>query len=91
MSPSFGPDTLVGRVHLCRPQKQPVERKRPVVAVPVTKPAPVTWRGPLTNTIAILRYRANGPPYICIGRSVRYAEVTLIHWMKSQQRFSTSE
>jgi len=23
---------LVGRVHLCRPQKQPVERKRPVVA-----------------------------------------------------------
>src|SRR5262249_3097465 len=26
---SFGPEALVGRVHLCRPQKQPVERKAP--------------------------------------------------------------
>ena len=32
----------IDSAHLCRPQKQPVERKRPVVAVPVTKPAPVT-------------------------------------------------
>jgi hypothetical protein len=37
---------FAGRVHLSRPQKQPVERKRPVVAVPVTKPAPATT-GPL--------------------------------------------
>jgi len=41
--------------------------------------------------LAKARMRGDGPPYICIGRSVRYAEATLIHWLKSQQRFSTSE
>ena len=35
--------------------------------------------------------RGDGPPYSCIGRSVRHAEATLIHWMKSQQRFSTGD
>ncbi len=41
--------------------------------------------------LAKARMRGDGPPYVCIGRSVRYAAATLIHWMKSQQRFSTSE
>ena len=41
--------------------------------------------------LAKARMRGDGPPYICIGRSVRYDEATLIDWMKSQQRFSTSE
>jgi hypothetical protein len=41
--------------------------------------------------LAKARMRGDGPPYICIGRSVRYAETALIHWLKSQQRFSTSE
>ena len=41
--------------------------------------------------LAKARMRGDGPPYIYIGRSVRYAEATLIHWLKSQQRFSTSE
>ena len=41
--------------------------------------------------LAKARMRGDGPPYICIGRSVRYAETVLIHWLKSQQRFSTSE
>jgi len=37
------------------------------------------------------RMRGDGPPYICIGRSIRYAEAALIQWMKSRQRLSTSE
>ena len=37
------------------------------------------------------RMRGDGPPYICIGRSIRYSEAALIQWMKSRQRLSTSE
>jgi predicted DNA-binding transcriptional regulator AlpA len=41
--------------------------------------------------LAKARMRGDGPPYIQIGRSVRYAEAALIQWMKSRQRLSTSE
>jgi hypothetical protein len=41
--------------------------------------------------MAKARMRGDGPPYICIGRSIRYAEAALIQWMKSRQRLSTSE
>ena len=35
--------------------------------------------------------RGDGPPYIKLGRSVRYRESTLVQWMKSRVRLSTSE
>jgi hypothetical protein len=35
--------------------------------------------------------RGDGPPFIKIGRSIRYSEATLLQWMKSRQRLSTSE
>ncbi len=41
--------------------------------------------------LAKARMRGDGPPYIQIGRSIRYAESGLIQWMKSRQRLSTSE
>ena len=41
--------------------------------------------------LAKARMRGDGPPYIQIGRSVRYAEAALVQWMKSRQRLSTSE
>jgi hypothetical protein len=41
--------------------------------------------------LAKARMRGDGPPYMCFGRSIRYAEVALIQWMKSRQRLSTSE
>jgi predicted DNA-binding transcriptional regulator AlpA len=41
--------------------------------------------------LAKARMRGDGPPYIPIGRSIRYAESAVIHWMKSRQRLSTSE
>jgi predicted DNA-binding transcriptional regulator AlpA len=41
--------------------------------------------------LAKARMRGDGPPYIRIGRSIRYSEAALIQWMKSRQRMSTSE
>jgi excisionase family DNA binding protein len=41
--------------------------------------------------LAKARMRGDGPPYIRIGRSIRYSEAALLQWMKSRQRLSTSE
>ena len=41
--------------------------------------------------MAKARMRGDGPPYIRIGRSIRYAGSALVQWMKSRQRLSTSE
>jgi hypothetical protein len=41
--------------------------------------------------LAKARRRGDGPPFISIGRSIRYAEATLIQWRKGRQRLSTSE
>jgi len=41
--------------------------------------------------LAKARMRGDGPPYLKVGRSVRYPETALIQWMKSRQRLSTSE
>jgi predicted DNA-binding transcriptional regulator AlpA len=41
--------------------------------------------------LAKARMRGDGPPYIRIGRSIRYTEATTMQWMKSRQRLSTSE
>lgn len=41
--------------------------------------------------LAKARMRGDGPPFLRIGRSIRYAETALVQWMKSQQRLSTSE
>ena len=44
-----------------------------------------------TSWLAKARMRGDGPPYIRIGRSIRYTEAALIQWMKAHQRLSTSE
>ena len=40
--------------------------------------------------MAKARMRGDGPPFIKVGRGVRYSEVALLLWMKSRQRMSTS-
>jgi predicted DNA-binding transcriptional regulator AlpA len=40
--------------------------------------------------LAKARMRGDGPPFIRIGRSIRYVEATLLQWMRAQQRVSTS-
>ena len=41
--------------------------------------------------LAKARMRGDGPPYVKLGRSVRYAETALLQWMRSRQRLSTSQ
>lgn len=41
--------------------------------------------------LAKARMRGDGPPFIRVGRSIRYSEAALLQWMKSRQRLSTSE
>ena len=41
--------------------------------------------------LAKARMSGDGPPYIRVGRSIRYSEAALLQWIKSRQRLSTSE
>lgn len=41
--------------------------------------------------LAKARMRGDGPPFIKVGRSIRYSEAGLQQWTKSRQRLSTSE
>jgi predicted DNA-binding transcriptional regulator AlpA len=41
--------------------------------------------------LAKARMRGDGPPYVKLGRSIRYGEGALQQWMKSCLRLSTSE
>ena len=41
--------------------------------------------------LAKKRMTGDGPPFLRIGRSIRYSEATLMQWMRGQQRSSTSE
>jgi predicted DNA-binding transcriptional regulator AlpA len=40
--------------------------------------------------LAKARMRGDGPPYVKLGRSIRYAEGALVQWLKSHQRLSTN-
>jgi predicted DNA-binding transcriptional regulator AlpA len=44
-----------------------------------------------TSWLAKARMRGDGPPYIPVGRAIRYSEAALLQWMKSRQRLSTSD
>jgi predicted DNA-binding transcriptional regulator AlpA len=66
------------------------ERRGPESKLLTSKEAAQFWRVS-TSFLAKARMTGNGPPFIKIGRSVRYSEATLLQWMKSQQRLSTSE
>ena len=41
--------------------------------------------------LAKARMRGDGPPFIKVGRAIRYSELALQQWMKSRQRLSTAE
>lgn len=41
--------------------------------------------------LAKARMRGDGPPYVKIGRAIRYPESALHKWMKSRMHLSTSE
>jgi predicted DNA-binding transcriptional regulator AlpA len=41
--------------------------------------------------LAKSRMTGDGPPYLKIGRSIRYSDAALVQWLKSRTRLSTSE
>ena len=41
--------------------------------------------------LAKARMRGDGPPFLKLGRCIRYGEGALLQWMKSRARLSTSE
>ena len=41
--------------------------------------------------LAKARMRGDGPPFVKIGRTIRYGDPGLLQWAKSRQRQSTSE
>ena len=41
--------------------------------------------------LAKARVRGDGPPFIRVGRSIRYTLAALLQWMKSKQRTSTTD
>jgi excisionase family DNA binding protein len=43
------------------------------------------------NTVEIWRCRGEGPPFIKVGRSVRYRRSDVDAWLDKQTRQSTSE
>ena len=40
--------------------------------------------------LAKARMRGDGPPYVKVGRAIRYSESALLLWMRAHQRLSTS-
>jgi predicted DNA-binding transcriptional regulator AlpA len=44
-----------------------------------------------SSWLAKARMRGDGPPYVKLGRSIRYTETGILQWMRSRQRLSTSE
>jgi len=41
--------------------------------------------------LAKARMRGDGPPYVKLGRAIRYRKGALVQWLRSRQRLSTSE
>ena len=63
------------------------EKSFPVVLTPKETAAKLKVS---LSWLAKARMRGDGPPYAPVGRSIRYPEIDLIEWMRSQRRTSTS-
>jgi hypothetical protein len=44
-----------------------------------------------TSFLAKKRLTGDGPPYIKVGRSIRYTQAALLAWMNARQRQSTCQ
>jgi predicted DNA-binding transcriptional regulator AlpA len=47
------------------------------------------WLNVSLSFLAKARKRGDGPPFIPIGRGIRYSRSSVIEWARSQQRLST--
>jgi predicted DNA-binding transcriptional regulator AlpA len=60
----------------------------PAIALITPKEAAKLLRVSL-SWLAKARMRGEGPPYIKLGRSIRYSQDALLFWTKSQQQLSS--
>ena len=66
--------------------------KQPTIIPVVLTPKEAAHRLKLsTSWLAKARMRGDGPPYIQAARAIRYTEASLLQWMKSRTRTSTSQ
>ena len=80
-----------------------IDRKPPAATVPKAAPPPNSGERLLTpkdaanllrlseSWLAKSRMRGDGPPYVKLGRAIRYREGAVLQWLRSRQRLSTSE
>ena len=80
-----------------------IDRKPPAATVPKAAPQLSSGDRLLTPSdaanllrlseswLAKARMRGDGPPYVKLGRAIRYREGALLQWLRSRQRLSTSE
>jgi hypothetical protein len=71
--------------------KMPAAKPPAAIATLMTPSDAATVLKVSLSWLAKARMRGDGPPYIRVGRSIRYADAALMQWMKSKQRSSTSE
>ena len=57
----------------------------------LTTPEAAQYLGMSRQWLEIARHRGNGPPYIKLGRAVRYKRSVLDSWMLDHQRSHTCE
>jgi excisionase family DNA binding protein len=69
---------------------KPGSRSAPSIVLLTAKEAAERLKVSL-SWLAKARMRGDGPPFIKVGRSIRYSEAALLQWMKARQRLSTSE
>ena len=66
---------------------------KPQMAIPVVlTPKEAAQRLKLsTSWLAKARMRGDGPPYVQVGRAIRYTEGALLQWMMTHTRTSTNQ
>jgi Helix-turn-helix domain len=75
-----------------RPASAEVTHERSATSFALLTPKEAATRLKMsTSFLAKARMNGDGPPYILVGRSIRYSEAALISWIRSRQRSSTSE
>ena len=69
----------------------PATKTSPGFEVLLTPKEATQCLGVSSSWLAKSRMRGDGPPFIKVGRNVRYTQAGITQWIKSRQRLSTSE
>ena len=79
------------KIEAAEPEEPPLESKSARVDRLLTPRDAATVLRLSPSWLAKARMLGDGPPYVKLGRSIRYRHGALEQWMKSRVRLSTSE